>query len=91
MENVPIKEYVMIQQGIVFAMKDLKVLHAKVFSLAWISTLNELTISFYIDVSCPGGEAPCSNNGQCDLTIGLCNCNEEYQGDDCAGNSIFTH
>ena len=56
-----------------------------------MSTLNKLTISFYLDVSCPGGETPCSDNGQCDLTIGLCNCDEEHQGDDCSGNLLFIH
>ena len=35
--------------------------------------------------SCPGGETPCSGNGQCDPTTGFCNCQEGHQGSDCSG------
>ena len=44
---------------------------------------------FFSDISCPGGETPCSDNGQCDLTIGVCNCNEGYQGNECSGKALF--
>ena len=40
--------------------------------------------------SCPGGETPCSGNGQCDPTTGFCNCQEGHQGSDCSGNKNFT-
>ena len=39
--------------------------------------------------SCPGGEIPCSGNGQCDPTTGFCNCQEGHQGSDCSGNINF--
>ena len=41
-----------------------------------------------IDKSCPGGLVPCNGNGQCDLTIGVCNCDEGHQGTDCSGNTF---
>ena len=31
---------------------------------------------------------PCNGNGQCDLTIGVCNCDEGHQGSDCSGNTF---
>ena len=40
--------------------------------------------------SCPGGDTPCSGNGQCDPTTGFCNCQEGHQGSDCSGNKNFT-
>ena len=40
--------------------------------------------------SCPGGEIPCSGNGQCDPTTGFCNCQEGHQGSDCSGNKNVT-
>ena len=41
------------------------------------------------DISCPGGDTPCYGNGQCDLTSGLCTCDEEHQGYDCSGKLIL--
>ena len=38
------------------------------------------------DISCPGGQTPCNGNGVCDLTTGVCACNEGNQGSDCSGN-----
>ena len=40
----------------------------------------------FLDKSCPGGNPPCNDNGQCDHTTGLCTCNEGNQGSDCSGN-----
>ena len=34
--------------------------------------------------SCPGNDNRCNGNGQCDLTTGLCACDEEHQGLDCS-------
>ena len=31
---------------------------------------------------------PCNGNGQCDLTIGVCSCDEGHQGSDCSGNTF---
>ena len=41
--------------------------------------------------SCPGGDTPCSGNGQCDPTTGFCNCQEGHQGSDCSGKGPFTN
>ena len=35
-------------------------------------------------MSCPGNDKRCNGNGQCDLTTGLCACDEEHQGLDCS-------
>ena len=43
----------------------------------------------FLDKSCPGGLVPCNGNGQCDLTIGVCNCDEGHQGSDCSGNTLL--
>ena len=43
---------------------------------------------YQIDKSCPGGSPPCSDNGQCDHTNGLCACNEGNQGFDCSGKIL---
>ena len=40
-----------------------------------------------IDVSCPGSQQRCNGNGFCDLTNGVCTCDEGYQGLDCSGNN----
>ena len=40
-----------------------------------------------IDVSCPGSQQRCNGNGFCDLTNGVCTCDEAYQGLDCSGNN----
>ena len=45
-------------------------------------------IFLFLDKSCPGGLVPCNGNGQCDLTIGVCNCDEGHQGTDCSGNTF---
>ena len=44
---------------------------------------------FLLDVSCPGVGSPCSGNGQCDLTVGVCTCSEGFQGSDCFGKIII--
>ena len=41
------------------------------------------------DISCPGGETPCNGNGQCNLSSGLCICDDEHQGSDCSGKLIL--
>ena len=38
-------------------------------------------------MSCPGSQKRCNDNGFCDLTIGVCTCDEGYQGLDCSGNN----
>ena len=38
-----------------------------------------------LDISCPGDQSPCNGNGLCDLTSGVCTCDEQHQGDDCSG------
>ena len=39
------------------------------------------------DKLCPGGgEVGCNGNGQCDLTLGVCTCDDTHQGVDCSGN-----
>ena len=40
-----------------------------------------------LEVSCPGIQNRCNENGFCDLTNGVCTCDEEYQGLDCSGNN----
>ena len=40
-----------------------------------------------IDISCPGSQQRCNGNGFCDLTNGVCTCDEGYQGLDCSGNN----
>ena len=45
---------------------------------------------FWPDKSCPGGNPPCSGNGQCNHTTGLCTCNQGNQGTDCSGNTWLT-
>ena len=45
--------------------------------------------STFLDISCPGGETPCNGNGQCDLTSGVCTCDEQHQGADCSGKLNF--
>ena len=48
--------------------------------------MSEIFYSYsFADVSCPGLGSPCSGNGQCDLTIGVCTCHEGFQGLDCFG------
>ena len=44
---------------------------------------------FFLDISCPGDQNPCSGNGLCDLTIGECKCNEGHQGSDCSGENVL--
>ena len=44
-----------------------------------------LTLICLLDISCPGVGSPCSGNGQCDLTVGVCTCSEGFQGSDCFG------
>ena len=40
-------------------------------------------------ISCPGEVTPCSGNGQCDLTSGVCTCSEGHQGVDCSGKTKY--
>ena len=79
MGHVQVKAPVMEQQELVCALKVLKghLIHAKVI-------IGQYSYSF-ADVSCPGLGSPCSGNGQCDLTIGVCTCHEGFQGLDCFG------
>ena len=44
---------------------------------------------FFLDISCPGDQNPCSGSGICDLAIGECTCNEGHQGSDCSGEKLF--
>ena len=37
--------------------------------------------------SCPGGDTPCNENGQCDTSTGICTCNVGIKGLDCSGIS----
>ena len=43
---------------------------------------------YFLDKSCPGDQAPCNGNGQCDLITGVCSCLEGHQGSDCSGNTF---
>ena len=54
------------------------------FKIIWIH-LVQYYLYFLLDVSCPGVGSPCSGNGQCDLTVGVCTCQEGFQGSDCFG------
>ena len=48
----------------------------------------QVIVCFFLpDKSCPGGNPPCSGNGQCNHTTGLCTCNQGNQGTDCSGNT----
>ena len=80
----------MAQQEPVFALKVLKdhlalarVIIHYFFVIIWIYFV--LTLICLLDVSCPGVGSPCSGNGQCDLTVGVCTCSEGFQGSDCFG------
>ena len=91
MVHVPVKAHVMAQQGRVFASKVLKdhlafarVIVSYCFKIIWIH-LVQYYLYFLLDVSCPGVGSPCSGNGQCDLTVGVCTCQEGFQGSDCFG------
>ena len=37
----------------------------------------------FVESRCPN---ECNGNGQCDLSTGLCNCDDKHQGLDCSGN-----
>ena len=63
--------------GVAFKVNDLSIL--------WKLKLFGKTFFLSTGKSCPGGETPCSGNGQCDPTTGFCNCQEGHQGSDCSG------
>lgn len=63
--------------GVAFKVNDLSIL--------WKLKLFGKTFFLSAGKSCPGGETPCSGNGQCDPTTGFCNCQEGHQGSDCSG------
>ena len=49
-----------------------------------------LSMWLILDVSCPGIQKRCNDNGQCDLSNGACTCDEDYQGLDCSGNHLIS-
>ena len=84
----------MTQLAHVYVIQDLREAVVKVnLILQYIVTLLKYKVShmylffFLPDKSCPGGNSPCSGNGQCDHTTGLCTCNQGNQGSDCSGNT----
>ena len=88
MEHVQVKAHVMEQQELVCASKVLKghLIDAKVIvGLVYVGKRSGVSKVFcsFTDLSCPGLGSPCSGNGQCDLTIGVCTCHEGFQGLDC--------
>ena len=66
---------------------NLKIISIDIFIFT-IIVVEKLSLFSSLDKSCPGGLVPCNGNGQCDLTIGVCNCDEGHQGTDCSGNTF---
>ena len=47
-----------------------------------------IILKFPTEFDCPE-DGKCSNQGSCDDSTGMCQCNEGFEGSTCKGNGLF--
>ena len=79
-----VKEHVMIQLECVNVMKDSRVTIVKVScdKNSQVDMIKSYSLFLFTEINCLG-DGLCSGQGTCDVTTGMCTCNEGFNGDSC--------